>query len=208
MTYNNEMARQFNGPIIASMLTARHEIYDEAEQWLDHRQHLSIDNATEEELEQIGKFLSIPRPYSMVEGVVEQCSVEFYRLFLKNVMLLRTTRSILDFRQMLEQFMPDGLFFIEIKQDGDIKLTIDVQYKDYEPFFQIAADTIFNTLPRINPIEDWDFTVFLINHVFFVRLARLVDPTWYFSVENHVGVISCPAEKVSYTGHTINMTIA
>lgn len=208
MTYNNMMARQFNGPVILSMLTARHNTYNEAEEFIQHRQHLSIDNATEEELEMIGKFLSIPRPYAMVEGVVEQCSTEFYRLFLKNVMLLRTTRSILDFRQMLEQFMPDGLFFIEIKQNGDIKLTIDVQYKDYEPFFQIAADTIFNTLPRITPIEDWDFAVFLINHVFFVRLARIVDPTWFFSLENHVGIISCPADKVSFTGHTMNMTIA
>ena len=207
MQYQNEMARQFNGPIIHSMLETRHNIYNKAEEFITHRQNLSIDNATEEELTLIGKFLAIPRPYAEVEGSIIYCSVPFYRLFLKNVMLLRTTKSILDFQQMLAQFMPDGLFFIEILQDGDLKITIDIQYEEYIPFFKIAADTVFNTLPRINEIVDWDFGKFVIDHVFYVRLARLVDPSWFFSVEDHVGIISCPSEKMSITNHTLNLTI-
>lgn len=207
MQYQNEMARQFNGPIVHSMLEARHNTYNEAEQFIAHRQVLSIDNATEEELMLIGKFLSISRPYAEVEGEIVYCDVPFYRLFLKNVMLLRTTKSIADFQQMLEQFMPDGLFFIEILEDGDLKITIDIQYSEYIPFFKIAADTIFNTLPRINDIEEWDFDKFVINHTFYARLARLVDPSWYFSVEDHTGIISCPPEKVSVSNHILNLTI-
>ena len=207
MQYKNEMAAQFNGPIIHSMLEVRHNIYNEAEEFIDHRQHLSIDNATEEELTLIGKFLAIPRPYADVEGTIVYCDVPFYRLFLKNIMLLRTTKSIADFQQMLEQFMPDGLFFLEILENGDIDITIDIQYEDYIPFFKIAADTVYNTLPRINEINQWDFSKFVIDHAFFVRLARLVDPSWFFSVENNVGIISCPPEKVSISGNTLNLTI-
>lgn len=207
MQYQNLMARQLNGPTIHSLLEARHNIYNEAETFIAHRQQLSIDNATEEELELIGKFLAIPRPYAEIEGEVVYCDIPFYRLFLKNVMLLRTTKSIADFQQMLEQFMPEGLFFIEILENGDIKITIDVQYEEYIPFFKIAADTVFNTLPRINEIDPWDFGKFVINHTFYVRLARIVDPSWYFSVEGTVGVISCPPEKVSVTNHILNLTI-
>ena len=207
MQYQNEMARQFNGPIIQSLLETRHNIYNEAEEFIFHRQQLSIDNATEEELTLIGKFLSIPRPYADIEGEIVYCDVPFYRLFLKNVMLLRTTRSIADIQQMLDQFMPEGLFFIEILSNGDLKITIDTQYSDYIPFFKIAADTVFNTLPRINDIEEWDFTKFVINHTFYVRLARLVDPSWYFSVEDHTGVISCLPEKANVVNHIFHLTI-
>lgn len=207
MVYNNVMASQFNGDTIRSLLEAKHNVYNEAEPFLLHRQVLSIDTATEEELMLIGKFLSIPRPYADVEGETIYCDVPFYRLYLKNVMLLRTTKSIADFQQMLEQFMPDGLFFIEIQSDGDIDLVIDSRYEDYVPFFKIAADAIYNTLPRINDITHWDFSKFVINHVFFTRLARLVDPSWFFSVNDHVGVIDCPTEKVSVTSHTLNLTI-
>ena len=207
MQYQNEMARQFNGPIIHSMLATRHNVYNEAEEFIFHRQHISIDNATEEELILIGKFLAIPRPYAEVEGEIIYCDIPFYRLFLKNVMLLRTTKSISDIQQMIEQFIPDGLFFIEILTNGDIRITIDVQYKEYIPFFKIAVDSVFNTLPKINNIVEWDFTKFVIDHTFYARLARLVDPSWYFSVEEHTGVISCPPEKVSISNHILNLTI-
>lgn len=207
MQYQNEMARQFNGPIIHSMLVTRHNIYNEAEEFILHRQHLSIDNATEEELMLIGKFLAIPRPYAEIEGEIVYCDVQFYRLFLKNIMLLRTTKSIVDFQQMLEQFMLNGLFLIAFASNGDINITIDIEYKNYIPFFKIAADTVFNTLPKINQITDWDFSKFVIDHVFYAKLARLVDPSWYFSVEDNAGIISCPNEKVSITGHTLNLTI-
>ena len=181
--YNNMMARQFNGPIILSMLTARHNIYNEAEEFLQHRQHLSIDNATEEELALIGKFLAIPRPFAEIEGEIVYCDVDFYRLFIKNVMLLRTTKSLLNFQQMIKQFIPSGLFFIEIQPNGDIKVTIDEHYEAYEPFFQIAADTVFNSLPRIYPILSWDFSKIVYQHALMVRLARYIDPSWYFRYE-------------------------
>jgi hypothetical protein len=207
MQYQNEMAKQFNGPVIHSMLESRHNIYNEAELFILHRQHLSIDNATEEELMLIGKFLAIPRPYAEIEGEIVYCDIPFYRLFLKNLMLLRTTKSIADFQQMLEQFMPEGLFFIEIQSNGDIKLTIDEQYRAYEPFFQIAADAVYNSLPRLYPIVTWDFSDFVIDHVLYIRLVRIYDSSWYFSVEDNVGYIQFLPEKGYVSNHTFYLTI-
>ena len=207
MQYENEMARQFNGPVIHSMLEARHLTYNEAEQFIAHRQHLSIDNATEEELMLIGKFLSIPRPFAEIEGEIVYCDIPFYRLFLKNLMLLRTTKSLFDFQQMLEQFMPEGLFFIEIQPSGDIKLTIDEQYTEYEPFFQIAADAVYNSLPRLYPIITWNFSDFVIEHVLYTRLVRIYDGSWYFSVSNNIGYVQFPEEKGYVDNHIFHLTI-
>lgn len=207
MIYNNMMARQFNGPVILSMLTARHDTYNEAEEFIQHRQHLSIDNATEEELALIGKFLAIPRPFADIDGEVVYCDTDFYRLFIKNVMLLRTTKSLLNFQQMMKQFIPSGLFFIEIQPSGDLKVTIDENYVAYEPFFQIAADTVFNSLPRIYPIMSWDFSKIIYHHALMVRLARYIDPSWDFSIHDHIGAISCEPEKGYIQDHIFYMTI-
>ena len=207
MEYISPMARQLNGPIIDSMLRTRHTIFNEAEEFILHRQHFSIDNATEEELMLIGKFLSIPRPYAEIEGEVIYCDVPFYRLFLKNVMLLKTTKSIADFQQMISQFIPDGMFFLEIKENGDIDLTIDQSYAEYEPFFNIAADLVYDALPRINSIADWDFSKFIHEHILYVRLLRILDGTWFLSIDPHIGHISCPSEKVSIENHVLNMTV-
>ena len=203
MMYNNVMARQFNGPIILSMLTARHNTYNEAEEFLQHRQHISIDNATEEELALIGKFLAIPRPFAEIEGEIVYCDVDFYRLFIKNVMLLRTTKSLLNFQQMIKQFIPSGLFFIEIQPNGDIKVTIDEHYKAYEPFFQIAADTVFNSLPRIYPILSWDFSKIIYQHALMVRLARYIDPSWYFRYEYVPAYEDCSQGTGNNTAYTM-----
>lgn len=207
MEYLSPMARQLNGPIIDSLLRTRHGVFNDAEEFILHRQHLSLDNATEEELTMIGKFLGIPRPYAEVEGEIIYCDVPFYRLFLKNVMLLKTTKSIADFQQMISQFIPNGLFFLEIKENGDIDLTIDQAYAEYEPFFNIAANLVYDALPRINSIADWDFSKFIHEHILYVRLLRILDGSWFLSVEPHIGYISYPTEKGYVEDHVFHMTV-
>lgn len=180
MEYVNEMAKQFNGSVIHSLLQTRHNIYNLSENFILHRQNLSIDNATEEELLLIGKFLGVSRPYKVENGETVKCSTDFYRLYIKNVMMCKYTHSVIDFKQMIEQFMPNGYFLIEFLDypKGDIELTVDEQYSDYIPFFQQAVDLIFTSLPRVWLTPPWAFRQIVRNHKFYSHIASLINNNW------------------------------
>ena len=78
-SYKNKLARQINGPIAQSLMKADHAQYvsnDRAE-WFEHRRLLSLDNATTDELNQIGKFLGIPRPYCTTGAHVAALDIEY-----------------------------------------------------------------------------------------------------------------------------------
>lgn len=63
--YKNLIAKQMNGPIVQSVMKADHELYElnDLPEWFEHRRTLSLETATTEELDAIGAFLGIPRPY-------------------------------------------------------------------------------------------------------------------------------------------------
>lgn len=63
--FKNHIARQMNGPIVTSIMHANHDVYaiDGLDEWFEHRRTLSLETATTEELDAIGAFLGIPRPY-------------------------------------------------------------------------------------------------------------------------------------------------
>ena len=69
--YRNVLARQMKGPSAQALMKADHELYklDDLPEWFEHRRHLSLETATTEELDLIGKFLGIPRPWC-TSGVV------------------------------------------------------------------------------------------------------------------------------------------
>jgi hypothetical protein len=204
--FNSPMAKQFNGPVINSLLEARHNIYQEDEEFLTHRSSISLATATEEELTLIGKFLSITRPYVYVNGTVEYCSVEFYRMYIENVMFLRNTRSLLDLNQMLSQFMPEGEFFLEFLSNGDIHLTIDKHYENYLPFFQLASEEIFTSLPKLAPIDVKDFSKFVWDHCFYARLVLIADSDWRISIEDH-GATMTASGKITVQDHCATLTV-
>lgn len=63
--YKNKLARQINGVVAQSLMKADHELYalHNLPEWFEHRRTLSLESATTEELDLIGKALGIPRPY-------------------------------------------------------------------------------------------------------------------------------------------------
>lgn len=205
--YSSPMARQFNGPVIDALLKARFQIFAASEEYINHRAELSIDNATTEELDKIGEFMLIPRPYKNVEGVNIEATDQMYRLFLKNTASLRKSKSILALNDWLSQFITNGLFFIQFQTNGDLKIIVHNEYDDYLPFLEQVVRSVYTALPRLAPIESLDFSVFVINHVFYAHLATIWDSDFGFAYSPHTGYISIlDNTKYSVSNHVFHMT--
>ena len=137
--YTNSMARQLNGPIIQSLLKAKHNMFSaNADELIDHRNSLSIDTVTTQELEWLGKLFNIPRPYAVIDNEVVLADDKEYKLFFRNVVALRQSRSLLSLSEVFYQFLPNGEFQLEIQENGDIRVVMDVRYRRYLPFLQQA----------------------------------------------------------------------
>ena len=208
--YANKIARQLNGPIIDSLLHGAHSLFEGSKSFLEHRLTLSIATATSEELDLIGKFMSIPRPYANIEGSIVLASDELYRLILVNTAVLRKTKSLRELGNMLEYVFNNGAYLLEIQSNGDIKITVDSSYDAYVPYFQQVLDSIFNTLPRLTPIAIQPFSEFIFNHILYGRLLLLRDSDWKTQCDaaTHICYINVPAEKINIQNHTLYQTTA
>lgn len=77
--YHNVLARQLNGPVVQSFMKSDHDMYtlNKEPEWFEHRRTLSLDTATTEELNLIGKFLGIPRPFCTSNAHAIPLDMEF-----------------------------------------------------------------------------------------------------------------------------------
>lgn len=208
--YKNSMARQFNGPIIDSMLQGKHELFAESKPFLEHREGFSIASATTQELEWLGKLLNVPRPYAVVEGETVLASDDLYRLILANTSGLRKSHSLRDLGRLLENVLSNGAYLLELQSNGDIKVTIDDSYESYVPFFQQVLDSVFNALPKLTPIALQPLTEFIFNHTLYARLLLLRDPEWITEVDggDHIAYLTVPINKLQVSNHTLYQTTA
>lgn len=208
--YKNSMARQFNGPIIDSMLQGKHELFAESKCFLDHREYFSIATATTQELEWLGKLLNVPRPYAVVEGETVLADDDLYRLILANTSGLRKSHSLRDLGKLLENVLSNGSYLLELQPNGDIKVTIDDSYESYVPFFQQVLNSVFNALPRLTPIALQPLSEFIFNHTLYARLLLLRDPDWATQIDGaqHVVYITAPISKLQVSNHTLYQTTA
>ena len=247
--YKNLIARQMNGPIVQSAMQADHELYklNALPEWFEHRRTLSLETATTEELDAIGAFLGIPRPYcttgahaaafetgiidglfaivnantpevhvqERTEGIAlvlndyqytpsqellappgaEEISRyaddDTYRLYIQNMAGLRRSKSLMSLADMLYTFNATGTFEMEFQENGDILLLLDKQYKEYEPFLQVALDLVYNALPRIGPIRLVEYSQLIIDNSVRTQYANLVDPDWLLWEDHGTAFISC-----------------
>jgi hypothetical protein len=191
--YTNYLARKVNGPVAQSLLKGAFTAFNEAEEWLNYRTHISIATATTSDLELIGLIIGAPRPYATVGGETVYADDPTYRRFLLNIAYLKRSKSIVALGEMLSQFVLNGLFEIHIQSNGDIRLVLDVVYEQYTPFLQTACDNIFTALPRIRPIELQDFHLYFRDGMFYPYYVLLDQPnvwTFTFDEENEEGLIS------------------
>ena len=178
--YKNSMARQLNGPIIQSMLEARHNMFSAyADELIAHRNSLSIDNATTEELEWLGVIFNIARPYAVIEGEVVLANDEEYKLFFKNVVALRQSQSLLSLAEVFYQFLPNGEFQFVIQESGDIRVIMDQRYDYYLPFLQQAANSVYTASPRLQPFESRDYFEFIFDNGLYLRYVQLAQPNFW-----------------------------
>lgn len=178
--YTNSMARQLNGPIIQSLLKAKHNMFSaDADELIAHRNSLSIDTVTTQELEWLGELFNVPRPYAVVSGEVVLADDEEYKLFFKNVVSLRQSQSLLSLAEVFYQFLPNGEFQFEIQENGDIRVVIDVRYRRYLPFLQQAANSVYTASPRLQPFEVRDYFIYIFDNGFYLRYVQLAQPNFW-----------------------------
>ena len=188
--YKNVMAGQLNGPVIQSLLQAKHEIFDEkGYEFIEHRNNFSVDTATPAELELLGVLCNVPRPYAVIEGQTVLADDTDYRLFFKNVMALRQSQSLMGLAEVFYQFLPNGAFNLEInKTTGDIRVVLDITFESYLPFLEQAAKSVYTASPQLQPFELRDFFYFIWDNAFYLRYIQLAQPnvwTFNYNVEKH-----------------------
>lgn len=211
--YTNYLARKVNGPVAQSLLKGAFDAFNEAEEWLNYRTHISIATATTEDLEFIGMIIGAPRPYATVSGETVYADDLTYRRFLLNIAYLKRSKSIVALGEMLSQFILNGLFDIQIQSNGDIRLVMDIAYEQYAPFLQTACDNIFTALPRIRPIELQDYHLYFRDNAFYPYYVLLDQPNvWEFSIDDstkEATITSRIPELISYdsTQEQLQMTI-
>ena len=152
--YKNVMAGQLNGPVIQSLLQAKHGIFDEkGYELIEHRNHFSVDTATTAELELLGLLCNVPRPYAVIDGQTVLANDADYRLFFKNVMALRQSQSLIGLADVFYQFLPNGEFNLEInKTTGDIRVVLDITFEPYLPFLEQAAKSVYTAGTQLQPM--------------------------------------------------------
>ena len=188
--YKNVMAGQLNGPVIQSLLQAKHEIFDEkGYELIEHRNHFSVDTATTAELELLGLLCNVPRPYAVLDGQTVLANDADYRLFFKNVMALRQSQSLIGLADVFYQFLPNGEFNLEInKTTGDIRVVLDITFEPYLPFLEQAAKSVYTASPQLQPFELRDFFYFIWNNMLYLRYIQLAQPnvwTFTYNPEKH-----------------------
>ena len=188
--YKNVMAGQLNGPVIQSLLQAKHEIFDEkGYELIEHRNHFSIDTATTTELELLGLLCNVPRPYAVIEGQTVLANDADYRLFFKNVMALRQSQSLIGLADVFYQFLPNGEFNLEINPTtGDIRVVLDITFAPYLPFLEQAAKSVYTASPQLQPFELRDFFYFIWDNMLYLRYIQLAQPnvwTFTYNPEKH-----------------------
>lgn len=188
--YKNVMAGQLNGPVIQSLLQAKHEIFDEkGYELINHRNNFSVDTATTAELELLGLLCNVPRPYAVLDGQTVLANDADYRLFFKNVMALRQSQSLIGLADVFYQFLPNGEFNLEIdKTTGDIRVVLDITFEPYLPFLEQAAKSVYAASPQLQPFELRDFFSFIWDNMLYLRYIQLAQPnvwTFTYNPEKH-----------------------
>lgn len=184
--YTNAMANQLNGPIIQALLKAKHLMFSaNGDELIAHRNTFSIDTATTQELEWLGVFCNVPRPYAVIDGNIVTATDEEYKLFFKNVMALRQSQSLLSLADVFYQFLPNGEFQLEIKENGDIRVIIDQRYEQYLPFLQQAAQGVYTASPQLTPFETRDYFDFIFEEGLYLRYIQIAQPNfWEFEYDS------------------------
>ena len=188
--YKNVMAGQLNGPVIQSLLQAKHEIFDKkGYELIEHRNHFSVDTATTAELELLGLLCNVPRPYAVLDGQTVLANDADYRLFFKNVMALRQSQSLIGLADVFYQFLPNGEFNLEInKTTGDIRVVLDITFEPYLHFLEQAAKSVYTASPQLQPFELRDFFYFIWDNMLYLRYIQLAQPnvwTFTYNPEKH-----------------------
>ena len=188
--YKNVMAGQLNGPVIQSLLQAKHEIFDEkGYELINHRNSFSVDTATTAELELLGLLCNVPRPYAVIDGQTVLANDADYRLFFKNVMALRQSQSLIGLADVFYQFLPNGEFNLEINPTtGDIRVVLDITFAPYLPFLEQAAKSVYTASPQLQPFELRDFFYFIWDNMLYLRYIQLAQPnvwTFNYNAEKH-----------------------
>ena len=188
--YKNVMAGQLNGPVIQSLLQAKHEIFDEkGYELINHRNSFSVDTATTAELELLGLLCNVPRPYAVIDGQTVLANDADYRLFFKNVMALRQSQSLIGLADVFYQFLPNGEFNLEIdKTTGDIRVVLDITFEPHLPFLEQAAKSVYTASPQLQPFELRDFFYFIWDNMLYLRYIQLAQPnvwTFTYNPEKH-----------------------
>lgn len=203
--YKNVMAGQLNGPVIQSLLKAKHETFDEyGYELIAHRDNFSVDSATTEELNMLGLLCNIPRPYAVVGGVTVLASDADYKLFFKHVMALRQSQSLIGLAEVFYQFLPNGEFGLEINETtGDVRVILDVTFESYLPFLQQAAQSVYTASPQLQPFELRDYFYFIWDELLYVRYIQLAQPNvWTFDYDESTECITISAtdDSLIYVG--------
>ena len=188
--YKNVMAGQLNGPVIQSLLQAKHEIFDEkGYELIEHRNHFSVATATPAELELLGLLCNVPRPYAVINGQTVLANDADYRLFFKNVMALRQSQSLIGLADVFYQFLPNGEFSLEINPTtGDIRVVLDITFEPYLPFLEQATKSVYTASPQLQPFELRDFFYFIWDNMLYLRYIQLAQPnvwTFNYNAEKH-----------------------
>ena len=188
--YKYVMAGQLNGPVIQSLLQAKHEIFDEkGYELINHRNSFSVDTATTAELELLGLLCNVPRPYAVIDGQTVLANDADYRLFFKNVMALRQSQSLIGLADVFYQFLPNGEFNLEINPTtGDIRVVLDITFAPYLPFLEQAAKSVYTASPQLQPFELRDFFYFIWDNMLYLRYIQLAQPnvwTFNYNAEKH-----------------------
>lgn len=188
--YKNVMAGQLNGPVIQSLLQAKHEIFDEkGSELIEHRNNFSVDTATNAELELLGLLCDVPRPYAVIDGQTVLASDANYRLFFKNVMALRQIQSLMSLADVFYQFLPNGEFDLEInKTTGDVRVVLSDKFESYLPFLEQATKGVYTASPQVQPFELRDYYYFMWDNMLYLRYIQLAQPnvwTFDYNAEKH-----------------------
>lgn len=192
--YINAMANQLNGPIIQALLKAKHLMFSaEGDELIAHRNTFSVDTATTQELEWLGVFCNVPRPYAVIDGNIVLATDSEYKLFFKNVMALRQSQSMLSLADVFYQFLPNGEFQLELQQNGDIRVVLDQQYEQYLPFLQQAAQSIYTASPQLMPFESRDYYSFIFDQGLYLRYIQMAQPNFWefeYNTTRHAFIVN------------------
>lgn len=204
VSYKNVMAGQLNGPVIQSLLQAKHEIFAEKGfAFIEHRNNFSVDTATTAELELLGLLCNVPRPYAVIDGQTVLANDTDYRLFFKNVMALRQSQSLIGLADVLYQFLPNGQFDLEINgTTGDVCVILANNFEHYLLFLEQATKSVYTASPQLQPFELRDFFYFIWHNALYLRYIQLAQPnvwTFNYNAEKHsLDIISNEAGTTTF----------